>query len=270
MEASPKNLKAIADQEAEVAEGEATKLGIIQGGADPFPAPGEQGIATLDEDVPEAYVPPEPTQQELGLADEVFRNLDAHAQDMEDLDVVEALIALVDVHKQFRTPTDLFASSDDEAEKFEGASVVDEIARLLCRGCSRIEAPYRSLVFYFKDHEKWTSAGQKVHGKIKRFDGFLQHHLEGQKAAVIVNYHLFKVLNPRQKVFHVYNLLREIGENGERLAPDWTGYFEEPGLFGAGVHEEWVRMAQAFVREAPGAGSVHQLSFLAGVYDEED
>jgi hypothetical protein len=268
MEASPKTLRKLADQEAEAAEAEAVQLGLIQGGADPFAKPGEQGIATQDEE-PEAYTPPDPTQQELGLADEVFRNLDERAQEMDDLDVIEALISLVDVHKQFRTPTDLFASSDDEAEKYEPASVVGEIARLICRGCSAIEAPYRSLVFYFKDHEKWTSAGQKVHGKVKRFDGFLQYHLEGQKAAVIVNYHLWKVLNPRQKTFRVYNLLREIDASGARRAPDWTGYFEEPALFGAGVHEEWVRMAQAFVREAPNAGSTHQLSLLAGIYEED-
>lgn len=212
---------------------------------------------------------PEPTQQELLLAEDVFRNLDDNAQDMADMDVIEGLIALVGTHHQFRIPRDLFASNSDDSEKYEAASVVGEIARLICRGCSKIEAPYRSLVFYFKDHEKWTSAGQKVHGKVKRFDAFLQHHLEGQKAAIIINYHLWLVLNPRQMVFHCYNLLREIDANGKRRAPDWTGHFEEPGLFGAGVHEEWVRIAQAFVREAPEAGSVHQLSILAGIYDED-
>lgn len=265
MEAATTTLKDVA--EAEAAEAEAEFEERESPFPDPTPEPGEQGIATHDSEPEESYSAPEPTQGELKLADEVFRKLDDRARDMTDLEVVEALIQLVDVHAQFRTPEGLFASTDDDAEKFAAASAVAEVARLLCRGCMRIEAPWRKLAFYFIDHERWTKAGRKVHGSVKRFDGFLQHHLEGQVAAVIVNYHLWLTLNPRQKVFHVYNLLRGIGPKGKTVAPDWQGYFEEPGLFGAGVHEEWVTMARAFVHDAKDAGSVHQLSILAGVYE---
>lgn len=236
----------------------------------PFPGvngkPGDQGIATQDdEEVVQEYEPPEPSEGELKIADEIFQELDNRAK-LADEDIVSGLIRLVDVHKQFLTPQDLFSTTD---EVFAGAAVIDEIARLLCR-CTRIEVSYRKLGFWFKDHEKWTSDGQTVDAQVKRFDGFQQHINEGMVAAIVVNYHHWKTLNPRQKVFTVYHALRQLDEKGKRSAPDWVGYFDEPSLFGAGVHREMVTMARAFVKDAPErAGEPYQLSILDEVYDGE-
>lgn len=237
---------------------------------EPFPepqhAPGENGIATQEEE-PEGYQPPEPTQDELKLADEVFRELNDDAREMGAERVIDALIQLVDVHKVFVTP-ELFGNRDDDEPKWEGAAVPAEIARLLCRGCPAIEAPFKNLVFYWIDHEKWTSNGQVVDGKVKRFDGFHRYRSEGVKAALIFNYHRWVHMNPRQKIYTVYHLLREIGSDGGTIAPHWRGYFDEPGLFGAGVHKEMVTMARAFVKDAPArANDPHQLSILDEVYD---
>lgn len=215
---------------------------------------------------PDDYTPPEPTDDELQLADEVFRNLDDRAHEMPAQKVIDGLIQLVDVHKQFITP-ELFQARDEDDDPYHPASVVSEIARLLCRGCEKLEVPYTRLAFVFKDHEKWTSAGQTVEARVKRFDGFHQYMHEGLVAAVIVNYHHWKTLNPRQKVFVTYHALRELDSKGKRRAPDWGGYFEEPGLFGAGVHREMVTMARAFVKDAPEASEAYQLSILDEVYD---
>lgn len=222
----------------------------------------------VEEEAPsEEYSPPEPTDDELQLADDVFRNLDDRAHEMSAQKVIDGLIQLVDVHKQFVTP-ELFQARDEDDDPYHGASVVSEIARLICRGCEKIEVPYTKVAFVFKDHEKWTSAGQTVEAKVKRFDGFHQYMHEGLVAAVIVNYHHWKTLNPRQKTFVVYHALRELDSKGKRRAPDWGGYFEEPGLFGAGVHREMVTMARAFVKDAPDASEAYQLSILDEVYED--
>ena len=240
---------------------------------EPFPAPtsqpGEQGIATQEEDAPEAYTPPEPTQKELAIADNVFARLEDRDLTLAPEDAIAQLIGIVDVHKNLVTPRELFGGKDRDKEAiFEGAAVVHEIARLLCRRCPKLTAPFSAIGFFFKDHEKWTEAGQTVDAKVKRFDGFYMHITEGMKAAVIVNYHHWCTLNPRQKVFVVYHALRQLDEKGKRNAPDWVGYFEEPALFGAGVYKEMVTMAKAFVQDAPArAGEPFQLSILAGIYD---
>lgn len=240
-------------------------------GFDPFPTtdvrPGENGIATQEEEeAPPTYEPKEPTQQELGIAQEILDELE-NRRGMSPEAVVSALIRIVDVHAKFTTVPDLFENTD---EIYAPASVVGEIARLLCR-CPKIEVPYLKVGFWFKDHEKWTSAGQTVDAQVKRYDGFHQYVNEGMLAAIIVNYHHWRTLNPRQKVFSVYHALRELDQDGKRIAPDFVGYYEEPGLFGAGVHREMVTMARAFVKDAPErAGEPYQLSILDEVYDEEE
>ena len=237
----------------------------------PFPEPaGTEAAADGDEPGPDAYTAPEPTQKDLDLAGDVFSQLVDGSREMGAQSVIDSLISIVDVHGQLRTPENLFASSAADEEKYELAPNLNEIVRILVRGCPKLEVNPGLVVCYFKDHEKWTSAGQKVHGKVKRFDGFLQHHLEGMKAALIINYHLFATFNPRQKIFTLYRLLREIDDQGKRRAPDYVGYFEEPGLFGAGVHEEHAKIARAFVKDAAAhVGAVHQLSLMAGIFDED-
>lgn len=216
---------------------------------------------------PDHYEAPDPEPQQLEAADQVFLALDGNEEEWGDQRVIDALIQLADVHKLFRTP-EIF-SSDDPEDVYEPADVVAEMARRLCRASSKLEVNPNKLVFYFKNHEKWTSHGQKVHGKVKRFDGFIQHHLKGMLGAIHVNYHMWKHFNPRQKVFTVYRLLRELDADGGTRAPDFVGYFEEPGLFGAGVHAEHCRIARAFVKDAKAhAGDPHQLSLMAGVFED--
>lgn len=257
-------LQEVAEREAAEAEAEAER-----GAA--FPEPGAQGIATQEEEPAEKYEPHVPTQQELTLADDVYHELQNRAQDMGAEAVISALISLVDTHRNFITPDGFPGKAGDESsdEVFAEADVVAEIARFLCRGCPTfLQVPQRLVVFCFKDHEKWTSAGKTVEAQVKRYDGFHQWQTEGMLAAVIINYHHWRHLNPRQKVFVTYHALRELDEKGGRVAADWAGYFEEPGLFGAGVHNEMVTIARSFVRDAKErVGEVYQLSILAGIYD---
>jgi len=46
-----------------------------------------------------------------------------------------------------------------------------------------------------------------------------------------------------------------------------VGFYDEPAIFGAGVHREMVTMARAFVKDAAEhVGEVYQLSILDEVY----
>lgn len=249
----------------ELVKDEKKANGKANGVAAAFPGAG----AEAEQEETAGYTPPEPSQDELALADDVFRELVERGPELGDQKVIDKLIAIVDVHTQLRTPENLFASSGADDEKFELAPSLNELVRLLCRGCAKLEVNPGKVVCYWKDHERWTSHGQKVHGKVKRFDGFLQHHLEGMLAALQINYHLYRTYNPRQKVFTIYRLLREVDADGSKRAPDYTGYFEEPGLFGIGVHEEHCRIARAFIRDAQEhVGDPHQLSLASGIFED--
>lgn len=261
-------LKELADLEADAAEAEAAAQ---DPGIDPFPSsrPGENGAATQAEAPAEVYEPPEPSQQEIDLAGDKYLQLQNDAREMGEQSVIDSLIAIVDLHPMLRTP-EIFGSNEKDREVYHPADNIAEIARFLCRACPRLDVQFNRVVFYYRDHEKWLRHGQRVPGAVKDFDGFQQHHNDGTRHAIIVNYHYFKVMNPRQKIFHVYRLLRSRDRDGAKRAYDFHGFFEEPGLFGAGVHEEMVTMAKAFVRDAPAhADDPYQLSILSGIYDEE-
>lgn len=227
------------------------------------PPPTEEAFPDPDA----ADAPPEPTDDEVALADEVFVELENRGQ-LGDQQAIDLCISIVDVHRHLRTPDDLFAASSDEDPKFSLAENVAQLVRFLTSHCPRLEIAASNVVVYWKDHEKWTSAGQTVYGKAKALDGLMQHHLDGMRAVLVVNYHAYKHLNPRQKVFWIYHLLRGLDAEAKTRAADWSGYFEEPGLFGAGVMSEMVTMARGFVKEAPAhVGDPHQLSVLDEVYD---
>lgn len=235
---------------------------------DAFPDP-----AAAEAEHPDHYEPAEPDEAELAIADDVWEELKNRAQ-LGAQRCVDGLISIMDTHRNLRTPDDLFASSrdDDDEAKFEVAGNVAEAVRILTSHCPKLEISAGRVVCYYKDHEKWRSKGQTVYGQAKTLDGLMQAHTDGLRVILVVNYHAWRFLNPRQKVFWIYHLLRELDADGKKSrAPDWSGYFEEPGLFGAGVMREMVTMAHGFVKEAPAhVGDPFQLSMLDQIYDGDD
>lgn len=231
---------------------------------EPFPSPANEAEA----EAPAGYEPPDPSKQELKLADEVFRDLMDKAEQFGIQKVVDALIGIVDVHAELRTP-EIFGSSKKDDDPYEVAANIGQIARFLTRASSKLEINANKVVFYYRNHEKWTKGGRKVHSSGKKLDGLTSYHLKGMLAFIEINYHLWKTFNPRQKVYTVYHALRERDEDGSKVAPDFQGYFEEPGIFGPGVHEETCRIARAFVRDAAERkGDPHQLPLMAGIFDD--
>lgn len=208
--------------------------------------PGEQGSATSEPELDTGgYEPPdrdELTQEDLKLADELVSELRTRAQELSAEQVVDKLVRVVDIHPSFLTPMS-WPGADDET--YRGAPIVGEIAGLLCRGCPHIEIHYRDLIPLWKNADSWKSRGRVIRSKEKslsKFDRFLS---DGAKATVIVNYQLFKTMNPLQKVFTVYQALRRLDRDGKTIPPHFEGFADELWIFGSRVFRELVTLKTA-------------------------
>lgn len=226
--------------------------------------PGEQGVATEDEAEGPAYEPPdreELTPEELELADEVVGRLRTSAHDMSPERVVDDLVRVVDVHTAFLTPRSWPGEAD---ETYREAPVVREIGVVLCRGMPNIEIHAADVMFLWKHAKTWTSRGRVIRSKEKSLSSFDRFLTDGQKAAVIVNFELFKTMNPLQKVFSVYQALRRLDAAGKLVPPHFEGFEDELRIFGGRVFRELVtlRTAAEAAKEREQSISAFQLSLL--------
>ena len=113
--------------------------GQANGAAAVASEPGEQGIATQD-DVGEDKAPTV-WERPVGAvekknAGEVLRNLESNAQDMAPEAVIDALIAVVDVHPELTIQHEWPGTAEEE---YRESPIIERIGLLLCRGCPKIE-----------------------------------------------------------------------------------------------------------------------------------
>ncbi len=205
--------------------------------------PGEQGVATQPDEpkAPTAWKR-ETTEKERASAGEIANKLASDAQDMGAEAVVEGLIAVVDTLPEFTTPGTWPGASDEE---FREAPVVAKIGLLLLRGSPKIEIGARRVQFLWRNKKTWTRGGVAVEAQGRSYGALATFQAGGAVGAVVVNYQLFKLMNPRRKVRAIYAALRSLDENGVVIPPQFTGFYDELELFGVGTAPEDARLARA-------------------------
>ena len=224
--------------------------------------PGDQGSATQEDDGFEApdYVPPDPTKEEIKSAEAVFYELQNRAREMGAERVIEALLQVVDTHPQFITPMDWQGEEDEE---YREAPLVERIGGFLISGCPKLEVSQQKVTYVWRNKEKWHSKGVTIRSNAKSLGKMAKFLTNGVHAVVEMNFHLFKHMNPLQKVFSVYHALRHLDKEGAQRPYDFEGFFDEPELFGSTVFRELVTLANAMER-----GKERDLPYQLSLLDE--
>ena len=222
--------------------------------------PGEQGIATQEEDggeEPAKVWDRTPSQQEIALAADVLIELRNRAQEMGAEAVIDALLKVVDVHPSFLVPDQWPGDSD---EFLLAADLVGEIGRFLCRGCSRIEISPNDVTFLWRNKKTWTKQGVQIRAQGKKLGELASFFSDGGRAVVIANYQLFRILNTRQKIAAIYHALRQLDTDGAIRPNQFEGFFDEVELFGTGTFT-----TDALLRRAIEHGAQRELPFEEAV-----
>ena len=261
----PSAMKQSADAEADQAEEEFKNLSEEERAAIES-SPGDQGSATQDDREDPTYAPSEPNKDQLKLAEAAYQEL-KEAHDLGADLTITKLISIVDVHGRMQTPTGWPGEEDD---LYVEAPVLKEIGVPLLKGCEKLEMEIPRIVWLFVNRTKWKSHGKTVRGKSKGLDARAEFLTGGKRAFVEINYHLFKTMNPRQKVATVYACLRRLARDGKTIAPDFSGFFDELSLFGLHTYRETIALQRA-VEDGQQLKLPFQMSVLeaAGPEDEE-
>lgn len=212
----------------------------------------------------EVYIPPEPTADQVKAAEAVLKELKARAEEYGASGTVEALLQLVDIHPKFVTPDEWTAG---EANEYDDAPVVQNIATFLLRGCKKLQGDPKHMTFLFRNKDKWLERGRPKRGQTAKLDTRMQYLTEGVITSVEVNYHHWLTLNPLQKVQTIYHLLRGRDSSGKKVDPDFVGYFDELEVFGLRTFSELLALHRA-LEAAEMVELPHQLSLFDGP-DEE-
>lgn len=235
---TPSTLLATAEQEAAEAEAELAEQPVQS-------QPGDQGIATQEEDKESGPWDRGATQKEIKTAHDVLRNLRDNVREMGAEAVVDALIQIVDVHPEFVTPTAFPGGSD---EVYRTSTMIGQICSYLARGCPKIELSSGDVVYLWKNKKTWTRRGVAVRAEGKSLGPLASFFADGAKAAVIVNFQHFRFLNTQQKVAALYHALRGLDRHGNPLPPQWAGHYDELELFGTGTWQEDVSLRNSIER----------------------
>ena len=259
----PSALKQAADAEAAKAEEEYEGLSADE--RDEITSkPGDQGSATQDREDP-TYAPAEPSKDQLRLAKDVYGEL-KEAHDLGASLTIQKLISIVDTHPNLCSPADW---PGEEEELYVEAPVLREIGVPLLKGCEKLELEIKGIAWLFVNRTKWKSHGKTVRGRSKGLDVRAQFLAGGKKAFVEINYHLFKTMNPRQKVATVYAYLRRLDREGKGIAPDFSGFFDELTHFGAHTYRETIALQQA-VQDGMQLKLPFQMSVLEALGPEDE
>ena len=261
----PSALKDAAETEATQAEEEYKGLSPDER-SELTSSPGDQGSATQDREDP-TYAPAEPSKDQLQLAADLYGEL-KEAHDLGASLTIQKLISIVDVHPSLCSPSDWPGA---EEELYLEAPVLREIGVPLLKGCEKLGLEIKGIAWLFVNRTKWKSHGKTVRGRSKGLDVRAQFLTGGKKAFVEINYHLFKTMNPRQKVATVYAYLRRLDREGGTIAPDFSGFFDELRYFGAHTYRETIALQQA-VDDGMQLKLPFQMSVLEALdtEDEED
>lgn len=253
------SLKAAAEREAAEAEAEASANGVTS-------EPGENGIATQEQD-PEAKAgiwDRAPSKEEFDLAGDVLFRLRDHAHEMGAEAVVDCLMRLVDVHERFRTPASWPGKPE---EPLSPSEQIGDIGRFMIRGCNKLSIDARDVLFFWRNKKHWTKNEQVVLVDAVTLPEIGQHLGGGAKVAIRVNYQQWKLINTRRKLSALYHAIRSVNASGTRIAPQWSGFFDELHLFGTGTFE-----SDAHLRRAVELGAQRELPFetAANAFEEMD
>lgn len=224
-------MKQTAEREALEAEAEAQANGVTA-------EPGEQGIATQDEeaaadDGPEPFVR-EASETELDLAGDLYLELEGKALDLGAEKAVEMLCRVVDVHTSVCMPVDWPGGE----EPYRESHYLGWIGRILARACPKIEVSPGAVLFWWKNVKSWTKKGVPVRAIGRPTTAGESFLSEGSKAVVIGSFQMFRIMNTQQRVAAVYHALRALSAEGQVRPPQFSGYFDELSLFGVGTFED--------------------------------
>jgi|GEM_PF-3494234 len=258
-------------RDSKKADGQCNEIGEPMIGPELGVQPGDQGSATDDAetvaDEADKYVPPEPTPDEVKTAEEVFTELQQQGPRQIGAErTIEALLQIVDRRPQFVCPMDWMGEEDEE---YREAPLVERIGGLLLQACPKLEISQRKVIYLWRNKEKWTSKGVTVRSKANGLSKRVQFLAEDAYAVVEVNFHVFKHMNPLQKVATIYHALRALDTDGKQRPNDFEGFFDELELFGVGTFREMVTMANALER-GKSVDHPHQLSLLDEVEESEE
>lgn len=193
------------------------------------------------------------SQEEIALAQGVLERLKDGAQDMGPEGVVDALLQVVDVHPTFKMPDQWPGKGDATLVR---ATFLDEIGKLMLRGCPKLEVSPTKVVFLWRNKKTWTSGGQTVFSKPMPLGELSRFFASGAIAAVVVNYQMFRIINTRQKLYHLYAALRRFDADGMIQPVQFSGYYDQLQLFGTGTDASDIHLVRAIER-----GSARQLPF---------
>lgn len=140
-----------------------------------------------------------------------------------------------------------------------GSGMIGSIVRLAHLRMFRIHYVYRH-------KETWESKGRTVYGQMKKPSGLLKHFAEADYV-VLVNWLVWKAMNPMQRVALVYHELRHGDPEGKVRGHDFEGFFDELALFGTETYRDWHTLAES-VRK--GRDVRHQYSLDLSALDTDD
>ena len=210
------------------------------------PKMAEPDLEGLDTSAPDGeeqspdYVAPTPTKKQVETAEKVYDAI--KSADIVGADnAVSALLQLIDVHPSFTPPDEWPGPEEDEYEESHQLALMADI---LCRGCPKLTVKPKDVVFLWRNKEKWMAGGKTVRGNVKKFPVRVRYLLDGKRAAVEINYHHWKTLNPLQRTFTLYHELRQLAGDGSVQKPDFTGFYDEMEVFGPRVFREMMELAR--------------------------
>lgn len=186
-----------------------------------------------------------PSQEEIVHAEKLLNTLKGSASDMGDEAVIDALVQIVDVHPNFRMPA---TWPVDAKTTLVEAPILEEIGKLLLRGCPKLEVSPMRVRFLWRNKKTWTVKGVAVHAQAKKLSELSRFYSKGAVAAVVANYQVFRLLNTRQKLRAIYHALRELDAEGTIKPPQFEGFFDEIELFGTGTNQTDAYLARAMER----------------------
>lgn len=262
-EQRPKSsLKETAEREAAEAEKEAAEKEATEVQLKTDVEPGEQGIATQEEEPSAEYVAPEPSEEQVAAAREVLAQLEDRVREYGPERTVDALMQVIDVLPEFTTPEEWPLDEEDE---YAEAALVGRIGSFLLRGCSKLKLSPKHVVWLWRNREKWTSKGRTVRGAALTLNTRARFLTDGKKAVIEVNFQHWKTLNPQQRVLVVYHELRCLDAEGKTVAPDFEGFNDELEIFGTRTFREMVALETAVQR-----GAERELQYSLSLLEAED